>query len=317
MLYVIANQGFLTKFLMSSISDNSDTAVIWHPHRRRGAHRSLIKFAEATFFRSTTSSLFFDQHYLKQLQKIGDNDSVLIFGVENIKEISIARRFIKSRKISIFTWNPVLDHNQTAWVRKLHIRGLKKLGKVYTFDPDDAEKYGLTLIHQVYRDVSNHLAEQVAPDIDVYFVGQDKGRFQALMQWEHVMRQAGLATHFHIVRSKNGEYSRQELPKLQPAGLSYDDNIRMIQRSRSLLEIVQKNQSGLTVRSLEAAFFGKKLITDNLSMKGSPLYHPDRVFLLGHDDPRRLKAFIAGPCPRIPREQLRDFDFRYWYRQFA
>lgn len=317
MLHVIANQGFLTKFLISSISDRSDVSVIWHPRRRRGAHRSLIKLAEATFSRSTTSSLFFDQHYLKQLQRIGENDSVLIFGVENIKELSIAKRFIKSGKISIFTWNPVLDYNQTPWIRRLHIRALKKLGKVYTFDPGDADRYDLSLTHQVYRDVTDHLTNQSSPDTDVYFVGQDKGRFHILMQWEQVIRQAGLSTHVHIVKDRNGKYNQQALSNLKTTGLSYEDNIRMIQRSRCLLEIVQKNQSGLTVRSLEAVFFGKKLITNNLSMKGNRLYHPDRVFLLGHDDPQRLRTFVDTPCPRVPREQLQDFDFRHWYHQFV
>lgn len=316
MLHIVANQGFLTKFLISSISGRGDVNVIWHPSRRRGAHRSLIKLAEATFSRSTTSSLFFEKHYLEQLKNIGENESVLIFGVENIKELSIATRFIKSRKISIFTWNPVLDYNQAPWVRRLHIRALKKFGKVYTFDPADAEKYGLALTHQVYRDVSEYLDEQRAPDIDVYFVGQDKGRLHSLMQWDRVIRQAGLSSHLHIVKDRNEKYSPQEAKYLKPTGLSYEDNIRMISRSRCLLEIVQKNQSGITVRSLEAAFFGKKLITNNLSMTSSPLYHPARVFLLGHDDPGQLKQFIDQPLPRVPGEQLRNYDFRYWHRQF-
>lgn len=318
MLHIIANQFFLSSFLLESVSQRNDVSVILHPRRRRGAHRSLLKLLEAYLGWRPGASLFFAKDYIDQLSAIGKEDHVLVFGIENIKELRIVKRFIKSPHISLFTWNPVLDYNQSAWVRRSHIRTLKGLGaRIYTFDPDDASNYGLTLTNQVYRDVSEYLDGDMTPDLDIYFVGQDKGRWDELKHWMAVAHKAGLATCFHVVKDKQGHYSPQDLTQLSSGGLSYQDNIQMIRRSRCLLEIVQKNQSGLTVRSLEAAFFGKKLISNNLRMKHSVLYDPGRVFLIGHDDPNRLREFVESPFVAVAPDVLKNFDFSHWCRQFA
>lgn len=132
-----------------------------------------------------------------------------------------------------------------------------------------------------------------------------------------LLEAAGLTTHFHIIRDNRASYSMQDLPHLSTKGLSYEDNIKMIRRSHCLLELLQKNQSGLSMRSLEAAFFGKKLITDNLRMAESELYSPARAFLIGRDDPERLRDFVLSPCPTVSQAVLDRHDFRYWCEQFA
>lgn len=318
MLYVIANQFFLTSFLLESVREADDVTVVLHPKRRRGAHRSLLKFVDAYLLRRSGVSLFFEREYIEKLSRIEIDDSVLIFGVENIKELLIVKRFVKSKKISLFTWNPVLDYNQSAFIRKCHVEMLKNIGwQIYTFDPGDAYDYDLKLTNQVYRDVREYLMDDVTPDIDVYFVGKDKGRFQKLKEWSLILRDAGLSTYFNVVKDKNGKYLEEDLKYLSSDGLAYEQNIDMIKRSKCLLEIVQNNQSGLTVRSLEAAFFGKKLITNNIHMKGSSLYNRSWVFLIGHDDPSGLKEFLESPVDRVASDVLLNFDFKHWCKQFA
>ena len=81
--------------------------------------------------------------------------------------------------------------------------------------------------------------------------------------------------------------------------------------------MLQDNQSGQTVRSLEAAFFQKKLITNNSSIKYTPLYDPDRIFLIGEDDPEDISDFINRPFDELPESILKDYDFKEWVMQFA
>lgn len=87
-------------------------------------------------------------------------------------------------------------------------------------------------------------------------------------------------------------------------------------RARCLLEITQANQSGLTVRCLEALFFDKKLITNNTSVRKLPFYNPARFFVLEQDDPATIAAFLAAPLPALPPGALDPYDFSHWVKQF-
>lgn len=317
MLHIIANDYFLTHFLLESVSGRDDVSVILHPKYKRGLRRSLLRFFDTAFIRWQDRSLIYDTEYIKRLKAIGENDSVLFFGIEKLSELRMVRRLIKARKVALFLWNPLLNRNRSERHRRVYVESLKELANLCTFDPDDAVRFGLQLVPQVYRDVTSFQQEEVTPEVDVFFVGQDKGRLAELLRLEGLLQEAGLTTHFHIIRDNRASYAAEDLPHLSAMGLPYNDNIKMIRRSHCLLELLQNNQSGLSMRSLEAAFFGKKLITDNLRMAESELYDPARVFLIGRDDPEKLLDFVTLPCPTVSQTVLDRHDFRYWCDQFA
>lgn len=317
-LHIIGNQFFLTEFLFESVRNHPDIVIHFHPRKRRGAYRSLLKLWEAYSCWPIKDSFFFPQDYISQLAQIGERDSVLIFGVENIKELKIIKKIILSRKISIFTWNPVVDFNQNKWFRSMHIKQLKKIGVVFTFDPLNARDYNLKLIDQVYRDVDEYQKVNFQSNTiqNVYFVGQDKGRLSQLRYWDALLRSMAIRVLFVVVGDRNKRYSLQEREFLSPQGVGYEENICNILGSDCLFEIVQSNQSGLTVRSMEAFFFGKKLITNNKWICQAPLYSPDRVFVIGKDDVNGLRDFIAKPIARLSSAELSRYEFKNWCQRF-
>lgn len=343
MLYIIANTGFfLTHFVMQGLHESpAPTAedaprvpvrVLSHDSRRRGLAKSLAKFVEASvpWDAGRTGSRYFDAAYLEQLRAITPQDSVLIFGVENIKELRILSRHLRTRHITLFTWNPVRDYQQNVWLRQLHLRALKGLGmRVVTFDPSDAQHYDLPLVDQVYRDVSAWLAPPcTAPEveIDLYFVGQDKGRLALLCALREAATRAGLRCYFHITADKSRRYSPQQRALLADAPLSYADNLAWIACSRCLVEVPQSHQSGATVRSLEAAFFGKKLLTTRPSALHDTLYSADRVKVWEAVDSSAaesaaesecLAAFVTSAHHPIAAALLQRHDIGHWCQQFV
>lgn len=317
MLHIIANtRFFLTDFVMERLRDTASVRVLAHDSRRRGALKSLAKLVESYLPLQADQSLYFAPDYLKQLQAIAPTDSVLIFGIENLKELRILRRFIRARRCSIFTWNPVQDYQQNAALRLLHIRALKSLDmKVYTFDPEDARRHDLTLVPQVYRDVAPYIQTQVSPDIDLYFVGQDKGRLPTLQGILHAAQQAGLRTHFHVTPDKGRTYSAAEKSLLASGSISYPENLALINRAHCLVEVAQPHQSGPTVRSLEAAFFGKKLLTTRDTAVEDDWFEPAQT-LIAPQGFSKLHAFLALPTAPIDTARLKSHDMFYWCHQF-
>ena len=316
MLHIIANPFTLTEFLLDSLPADQRARVQTHPKRIKGVAYSLLKAADAWLPFRLPGFRPFPQPYLQALQAIPENAAVLIFGIENIKDLRILRKYLRTRRVAVFTWNPVIDYQQNHRVRQMHIRQLKALGfGVYTFDPEDARQYGLTLTQQVYRQVEAHRRD-VPADWDIYFLGQDKNRFDTLRALGEQWQAAGLRTRLQMVPEPGRSYPATPAVELLARSIDYEANIDAINRSRCLLEITQANQSGLTVRCLEALFFGKKLITSNPAVRDLPCYDPARFFIVGQDDAQGVRAFLDAPLPALQPDLLLPHDFAHWVQQF-
>ena len=316
MLHIIANRFTLTEFLLDSLPAEQRQRVAMHPRRIKGAAYSLLKALDAFLPFRLPGFHPFPVEYLQQLEAIAPDDSVLVFGIENIKDLRIVRKYLRTRRVSVFTWNPVMDYQQTPWVRRQHIRQLKGLGfRVFTFDPGDAQRYGLTLVKQVYRPVDS-LLETVPEDFDIYFLGKDKHRFDRLQSLGEAWRALGLRIHLQVIAEPGEQHPESSVVDVRRDALSYLDNIALIQRSRCLLELVQANQTGLTIRCLEAMFFDRKLITNNPLVKQLPFYDPARFFVLGQDALSAMPQFLAADMPPLSADDLAAYAFPEWIRQF-
>lgn len=72
----------------------------------------------------------------------------------------------------------------------------------------------------------------------------------------------------------------------------------------------------MTIRTLEALFFGKKLITTNSGIKYFDIYHPDNIFVLDGTENRTIKEFLGSELHEFPQEIVRQYDIEYWIKQF-
>lgn len=113
---------------------------------------------------------------------------------------------------------------------------------------------------------------------------------------------------FHLVRDKHTSSSYGALQgSVTDDTLSYEETLHWIGRSKCLVEILQEGQSGSSLRTLEALFYGKKLLTNNRTIVSEPYYDQQRVFILDRDNPADLRAFIDRPLDL-------EENARYWCR---
>lgn len=316
MMRIIANQFTLTEFLLDSLPPAQRADVLLYPKRIKGVTYSLLKAVDAWCPFPLPGYRPFPQAHLQALAAIPPDAPVLIFGIENIKDLRIIRKYLRTQRVAVFTWNPVIDYQQNHKVRRLHIQQLKGLGfHVYTFDPGDAQQYGLTLTRQVYRHV-DAFRKALPEQWDIYFLGKDKNRFATLRALGEQWQGFALRTRLRMLPEPGRTYPQTPVVEFLPDSIDYHTNIDAINRARCLLEITQANQSGLTVRCLEALFFDKKLITNNPSVRMLPVYSPARFFILEQDDPATIAAFLAAPLPALRPGALDPYNFSHWLQQF-
>lgn len=172
---------------------------------------------------------------------------------------------------------------------------------VYTFDEHDARNYDLHLLNQVYRfddGVSNDSVK-----FDFYFLGAVKDRLKEIKLIEQTLNKLHYSTFF-ILCENSSQY------------IDYSENISNIHNCICIVDIMQKNQSGMTLRPLEAISLKKKLLTDNKEIQYSDFYRKNNIFILGVDDLDSLDTFLKSPFVEIDYDIVKKYDVNYWLNNF-
>lgn len=324
MLYIIKKDYFLADYVLSPLEHTVNTCVIPY-HRSKASKRwgakilfSIRKHIRAFCInkRGLWTTRFFPALFLEELKKISPEDHVLFWGVENLKEMLILQQEIDAAKISFFLWNPVSTINRNPYSKCEYAYYIRKQKlNVYTFDKIDTTLYGLKLVNQVYRKPDK--IDYDCNKKDLFFIGKDKGRVKILSDLLDAINQEGLSYYFHIVVDKHTKSSTAYANFLHQKGLLYSEVLKHITESKCIVEIIQAEQSGMTIRTLEALFFKKKLITNNQKIIEEPFYQKENIYIIGKDEKdTNLTAFINSPFKPIPQEVIHLYQVEYWIKQF-
>lgn len=307
-----------------------DPYFVLYPHRRlRTLWATIMRFIR-TILPGKHPKLWTDyilpKEYCELLKSVKPGDKVIFWAVGNKKDIKIITEEANTGIFTVMLLDPL---RQICHFSKREIREypdiMRQLGvRVCTFDKEDAHIHGLDYVGQVYRMPVETASRQVVPrdlstDCRVLFIGVDKRRAPKLHSLAKALKEEGIGYDFRIIYDKHstaGRYPLLDRCRIEEP-IPYPEVIRMEERSQCLLDILQPGQTGMTMRVLEAQFLGKKLITDNFTIKGEPFYLKENIYII--DDPtqpwRSIREFLETPTTPVNEEILREYDIRTWIKR--
>ena len=203
-----------------------------------------------------------------------------------------------------------------------HYQGLGV--EFYSFDPKDCEIWGLRFapyFYSFYQGTMEELYELYTGsalanpsdlDIDVFFVGYDKGRWKKLVALQQEMENRKIHCKMFIVQTPHHHYPSSSRRHLTKKTLPYDKIVEYISHSRCILDFVEEGQTGITLRPMEAVCFHKKLITNNPNVRKYDFYRPENVFILGERDVSELRAFLDQPYVPLSWEIAQNYTAEAW-----
>jgi hypothetical protein len=155
----------------------------------------------------------------------------------------------------------------------LNIR-LKVFKYIFTFDKNDSKKYGF-----IYHATNYSKTAVPVKDIeyDVFFVGNSGKRLSIIEAVYNRIYELGGTAEFYVFGVKKKERKIKGIHYNQ--WLSYDEILSDIQKANCIVEILNEGQVGCTMRTMEALCYGKKLITNNVSIVNEAYYSPDSIFV--------------------------------------
>lgn len=272
-----------------------------------GLQRTLFKLYEHVHFCDVARWLE-DWKY-----KIAEYDVIFIFdGVRGRDVIEYIRAHNTKARIIIYYINPVDFADKKA---PHHYKGLDC--EFYTFDPIDAKKFGIKFKPYFYpEEYMIDCDEKAAIKQDVFFVGVDKDRLGIIKDLHRRFEQMNLTDKLMIVATPHKKYSRSD-EKWLAKRVPYEKIAENIKQSRAILDIVQSGQSGITLRPMEAMFYNKKLITNNIYIKEYDFYNPRNIFILQERNISELKEFLEFPTVEINQEIKNKYRLSGgWLKEF-
>lgn len=179
------------------------------------------------------------------------------------------------------------------------IAGLKEKGvAIWSFDEGDCKTYSLKHYSQFVRKFTRQNIPP--PAIDLLFVGRNKGRKSMVDKLDASLSAAGFTVYTRVT----GNGTRL---------ITYQEYLSLLAQSKCLLDITQDGQNGLTLRPIEAAIYGKKIITTSDAVKNTALYNSNNVLVLTDaTTTSEIALFLNTDYKPIAAEALYEYSPEYF-----
>lgn len=96
---------------------------------------------------------------------------------------------------------------------------------------------------------------------------------------------------FTIVGVPEDKRKYKDVIKYKP--VSYDEAIKGMENAKCIVDIIQGNSTGLTIKNCEALAFDRKLITSNHNVREVEFYHPENICV--YTPEMSIKKFLDTP----------------------
>lgn len=250
--------------------------------RRLEIIQNIVRLKKCGFFKEYSTIIVFDQFELAFL--------LALFSGFRGKRI-------------FWLWN-ILNKKQ-----RIKLPVIKLFYDIYTFDEADAEKFNLHKNTQMYPTPKFPQKVQDDYDYSLYFVGRDKGRKKIINLVRDVCASYSIPYSISIIgeRDEKGNIIQY---------VDYLDAIEVMLHSKAILDVNQEGQAGITIRALEAAFYNKKLITNNTNIIQAKFYNPESVFILYEDNVPDIVSFLRRDNSVYDHESVNYYSLEEWLSRF-
>lgn len=251
---------------------NPLNSILWLPMKRIWDCTNTLRLSDLDPSKRNyiifQTGIKFSAHYIERLKR-ERNACIVLYMPDNIRTMKIAQNkdeFIR-------------------FCRHYHV------DQVYSFDKKDCEEFGAEFF-DFYSMLPTKVTQKKLEDgkPKILYVGgcRSRERLNTLHAlYDRLKEQAHCTFYLNGVDSVDA--NRDGIIYNHP--LSYAEVVELVQQHDVIVEIMNGNQAGNTLRLKEAVCYNKCLLTNNPFIKDSPYYHPDFMQIFNKVDDIALSRF--------------------------
>lgn len=186
----------------------------------------------------------------------------------------LKRRYSKCK--FVFYFSDTIE-SKMKMIPSLDIKYLKsEFDLVLSYNPQDVKKYDLKYTSIYYSKIPESWRESLPKyeEVDVLFIGAARDRLVEIKSAYSKLTEAGLKCYFYIVSKDAVEEKMIDGIYYNSRAMPFNEYLARTISTKCILEIVDTNTTGCTLRFWEAIMYDKKLITNYVSAKDNKFYNP-------------------------------------------
>jgi len=291
---------------------------------RRGAQVDFLldrpfssAFAKAiTRFRRQWIMPAAERYYQKNTNLDKDYDYVFVVNGQTLSEnlLKLWRgKFIKAKFI-LYMWDSLSNRKDILSVLKLY-------DFAFTFDRDDAKKYGIRF-RPLFFSRGFESFEDNFNSLDISFVGTAHSDRYAIISKIYKQLNKGFKSYFYLFLQErwvfilykiiNSDFKYASISEFHFVPLSKSEVQNVFLSSRVILDIEHPNQKGLTMRTLETLGSRKKLVTTNSEVLFYDFYSENNICVIDRLNPVIPDGFLNSPYFDISPEIYQKYRLEGW-----
>ncbi|MDQ0649988.1 hypothetical protein [Pseudomonas cedrina] len=256
-----------------------------------------------------------DRYYTEQVEST-DYNYVFVVNGQTLSETTLNRwqKLFCGAVFVLYMWD---SFGNRRWV----LDNLKYFHHVFTFDRNDAAKYGLNFRPLFFsRGFEVTAPEQIT--FDISFIGTaHTDRYQVLTKVDKALGPA-IKKYWYLFLQAKWVYLTYKLTNKGFKEASVSDfkfdplDKRTVQQiffaSKMILDIEHPQQTGLTMRSLETLGAKKKLITTNTAVREYDFFSDTNICVIDRRAPSIPADFLTSEYVDVPTEVYQRYRLEGW-----
>ncbi|SFD32432.1 hypothetical protein [Algibacter pectinivorans] len=182
--------------------------------------------------------------------------------------------------------------------------------KVYSYEKDDVETYGLEFITNYIYDFDDKKPEIFS--YKVFNISSYDSRFKTLKNIAEFLKKNHIK--YNIIVRKEIVFN-DDLVTVVPEYLPLNEVKKHILNSEILLDIQKGNQKGLSFRVFEALGYNKKLITTNKDIINYNFYNSNNILVINSENIDIPSSFFNIPYTEIDKDILFPYTLEGWIQK--
>lgn len=230
----------------------------------------------------------------------------------NTEAIGLLRQAWPEAKFLLYLWDSVANIPECE-------RRMALYDRVLTFDPKDAETYGI-LFRPLFYDMEYEAQpEQADYAYDFAFIGTAhtvRPRIVKRLAEDRVAKGKKAFAYLYLPhrllflynKLLNRAYRDVKRSDIQFTPMTSGAIKDIYGKSKCILDVEHQKQRGLTMRTIELIGMQKKIITTNALVREYDFYNPKNICIIDREDPRVDEAFWDSAYEPIPERIQKNYS---------
>ena len=286
------------------------TEVLYRDRPLRGPLLRLANSLSKRLLRLNLRTWLESRRGLSAVRAAGHFDHAVVICPERWRPADLKAILARARRSVVYYWDG-FDHFP------VYRETLGLFDRRCTFDPLDAERYGLHLVPNFHDgDDREPPVPEPEPEADVFFIGAGTDRLPRLLQIAERLKARGLRLAIRLliddpeVRRRHAGAPIDFIDRPIPP----EEARTLIRHSRVLLDVHKEVQRGLSFRAFEAMGARRKLITTNPDIVNYDFYDPENIHVWRPEGEPPPERFFSDPYRDPPPETFRKYGQENWVR---